>query len=305
MKRMLILGSTGFLGTNAINYFENKGYDLFYPDRSHTDLTNKEQVEALFRDNGKFDVVLQLAASTTNSKDVVERPWIHVTDNAVMNSHIFKCAHEAGVKHVIFTSCTTMYPGDLHRPVDELDFVRERIFPKYFGVASTKVYIEDMCKFWASLGKTKFTAIRHSNIYGPHDRFDQATAHVCGATIKKVLDSGPGNPVVVWGDGSEIRDLLYVDDLMEAFDKIIEKQTDPFDLLNVGYESGISVLQLTELLIMKTQKITEIVFNGKAPTLKFNLVLDCRRMHEKYDWYAETDIHIGLNKTIEWYKANK
>jgi nucleoside-diphosphate-sugar epimerase len=301
--KILVLGTSGFIGYNTYEYFHNKGHDILCPDRTDVDLLNEKEVNYLFSSNPEIDVVFQLAASTTNSKDVVERPWIHVTNNAVMNSYIFKAAHEAGVKHVIFPSCTTMYPGALGRRVKEEDFDRDSIFPKYFGVASTKVYIEDMCKFWASLGKTKFTAIRHSNIYGPYDRFDQATAHVCGATIKKVLDSSPDKPIEIWGDGSEVRDLLYVDDLMDAFDKIIEKQTDKYDLLNVGYGEGTSVLELTSAIrILANKNDSPITFNGKAPTLKFDLVLDYQKILKKYGWKPTTDIYIGLNKAINWYK---
>jgi nucleoside-diphosphate-sugar epimerase len=304
--KILILGGTGFLGQNAINYFTAKGHDVWAPRHEVLDLTNREHVEMLFTKYAKdSDIVLQLAASTTNSKDVVERPWIHVTDNAIMNSLIFKAAHEAGIKHVIFPSCTTMYPGNTNFPVMEDQFNREKIFPKYFGVASTKVYIEDMCKFWAGLGKTKFTAIRHSNIYGQYDRSDAATAHVCGATIRKVVESSPTNPIVVWGEGSEIRDLLHVDDLMAAFDAIIQKQTTPYELVNIGYGKGISVFELTKLIQKLAGKETStILFKTSAPTLEFDLVLDSGKARRLFGWKPTIKLNDGLKQAIQWYKDN-
>lgn len=301
----LILGAGGFLGKQSCRYFHDKLHTVtgISRNRNLVDLTNQSDCEQLFK-NRKVDVLLQFAASTTNSKDVVEKPWVHVTDNAVMNSYIFKYAVEHKVKHVIFPSCTTMYPGDLGRPVKEEDFDRDRIYSKYFGVASTKVYIEDMCKFWSQQGDTKFTVIRHSNIYGPGDRFDQATAHVCGATIKKVLDSGPNRDIAVWGDGTEVRDLLYIDDLMDAISVITEKQTDKYALFNVGSGVPITVTNLTkEVMKVAKKETSKVVFNGTAPTLKFSLVLDSSKLNT-LGWKPKTSLSVGLGRTIDWYKKN-
>ena len=63
-----------------------------------------------------------------------------------------------------------------------------------------------MCKFYSDLGKTKFTVIRQSNIYGPYDDFDEENGHFFAATIDKVINYD--NEIVVWGDGSEKKDLL-------------------------------------------------------------------------------------------------
>jgi nucleoside-diphosphate-sugar epimerase len=117
----------------------------------------------------KPDVVIQAAATTSGSKDIVNNPSLHVTDNAVMNSYIFREAVSAKVKHVVFFSCTVMYPSsDVAIPEDTAPDPH----PRYFGVAHTKMYIEKMAEFYSRIGETKFTVIRHSNIYGPHDKFD-------------------------------------------------------------------------------------------------------------------------------------
>ena len=150
MKTVLVLGDRGFLGNAAASYFSNIGYNIKRGSEEilNLDLTLEEQCKSII-EKTKPHILLQFAASTTNSADVINAPWVHVTDNAVMNSYIFKHAVENNVEHVLFPSCTTMYPGDLGRPVVESDFDRNKIYGKYFGVASTKVYIEDMCKFWS------------------------------------------------------------------------------------------------------------------------------------------------------------
>lgn len=322
-KKLLICGATGFLGYNSILYFNSLNkYDITavlnidtygnahgckLPQNVNVvlaDLTNKRDVKQLFSKH--YDIVLQFAASTTNSKDVIEQPWLHVTDNAVMNSLIFKEAYESGVEKVIFPSCTTMYPGQ-HKgdPFIEDDFIRSEIYPKYFGVASTKVYIEDMCKFWNNLNKTKYVAIRHSNIYGPYDRFDLATAHVCGAAISKVMKANPGSKIEIWGNGEEKRDLLYIDDFLYALYKLVLADKYEHIIYNIGYGDSISVKDLYEKIKTISKKDVDFYLNNKAPTIgNFSLSLDCSRILKEFGWKSTITLDKGLAKTIHWYKLN-
>ena len=121
-QKLLILGASGFIGTNLLKHFTyNDNYEVFGHEHSNLlrlpllesaitkvygDLTNKSDVRRLLR--GK-DIVIQAAATTSGANDIVNNPQIHVTDNAVMNSYVFRYAHELGVKHVIFLSCSVMY----------------------------------------------------------------------------------------------------------------------------------------------------------------------------------------------------
>ena len=180
---VLILGVTGFIGRNTFEVFiKNKNYNVYgvyhktkLPKKLikykknliKIDLTNKNQVNKILKNK---DIVIQAAAVTTGISDVVNKPYIHVTDNAVMNSILLRSSFENNIKHFIFFSCTTMY-HNVDYPVKENDF-RHKIVDKYFGVGWTKVYIEKMCNFYSQISNTKFTVIRHSTIYGPYDKYD-------------------------------------------------------------------------------------------------------------------------------------
>ena len=231
--KILVTGITGFIGRNIAErliqrddvelygtYFRSKPHKSFIKNKkitlSKVNLTKKDHVDKIIA--GK-DIIIQAAAVTTGSKDVVTRPYVHVTDNAVMNSLIFRACFENKVQHLIFFSCTTMYPNQ-QKPVKEEDF-NHKIIDKYFGVGWTKVYIEKMCEFYSRISKTKYTAIRHSNIYGPYDKYDLERSHFFGATITKVLTE-KGDKISVWGDGSEERDLLYVSDLVDFVETVIK-----------------------------------------------------------------------------------
>lgn len=311
---ILILGGTGFIGRNLIEKFEkNKNYNVFSTyfksklskklkslnvNFIKTDLTNKIQVNKILKNK---DIVIQAAAVTTGINDVVNKPYIHVTDNAVMNSIILRSAFENNIKHLIFFSCTTMYPN-VKFPVKEKDF-KYNITEKYFGVGWTKVYIEKMCEFYSKISNTKFTVIRHSNIYGPHDKYDLIRSHVFGATISKVMFSEK-NFFEVWGDGQERRDLLHVSDLVNFVEIMIKKQTEKFELINVGLGKTISVRDLVKKIVKLSNKNLKILYNKNKPTIKFNLALNINYAKEKYKWKPKIKLDEGILNTIKWYKKN-
>ncbi len=310
-KKLLVCGATGFIGRNIAEHFANKGeyevygtyfnsepYDNPKIEMIQADLTDKKDVEKVVK--GK-DIIVQAAAVTSGSKDIVTKPYIHVTDNAVMNSLILRAAFEHNVGHVIFPSSTVVYaPSDV--PVKETDACGD-ILPKYFGVGWTKYYLEKMCEFYAGLGRTKHTVIRHANMYGPHDKFDLEKSHVFGATITKVMTNKEGK-MVVWGTGEEKRDLLYISDLVDFIEMAIERQEPMFGLYNVGLSKDISVADLVKKIIEISGKQIQIEYDTSKPSIKTKLPLDITKVKSEFGWQPKISLEEGIKKTMDWWKAN-
>ncbi|MBM3573224.1 MAG: NAD-dependent epimerase/dehydratase family protein, partial [Alphaproteobacteria bacterium] len=250
MARILVCGANGFIGRNVAAAFAHGGeHDVHAvwhqrPPFDHpglvwhqADLTRRDDVA---RVTAGMDVMIQAAAVTSGIRTTLTTPTEQITDNAVMNSLLFAAAHAHGLRHVVFFSCTVMLQSS-DRPQGEDEFdPRAPMHPAYRGAGWTKLYFENMCAYYAGLGKTRFTALRHSNIYGPHDKFDLLRSHVFGATITKVLTARDGK-VVVWGSGEEKRDLLHADDLAQAVLSCVSRQGTPFGLYNIGLGQAVSV----------------------------------------------------------------
>ncbi len=315
-KKILICGATGFMGKNITNFFSSlENYDVFAvgdkralegwsEDKFYkVDLTNKKEVDILFSKH-KFDVVVQAAANTSGSKDIVERPYIHVTDNAVMNALILQACYDYNVGHFLFLSCGVMYNPD-RSPVteDNLD-LNEPLFKNYFGVGWTKIYIEKLCEFYSGLGRTKHTVIRHSNTYGPHDKYDLEKSHMFGATITKVMTAEDGDDIVVWGDGSTERDLLYVDDVVDFIYKAIEKQKNNYELYNVGYGRSFSVKEIVKKIVQISEKNVTISHDLTKPSINTKLALLSGKAKKELGWQPKHTLEDGIRKTIQWYRDN-
>jgi len=317
VKKILICGATGFIGRNIAERFSKKNdfevYGTYFNSEPlsdpkiqmiRADLTNKKDVDELLERG--FDILIQAAATTSGAKDIVTKPYYHVTDNAIMNSLIFRSAFEYDISHVVFFSCTVMYQSS-NIPLKETDFdANKEIYPKYFGVGWTKVYTEKMCEFYSRIGNTKYTAIRHSNIYGPHDKFDLERSHVFGATMTKVMTAKDkdGGEIVVWGTGEEERDLLYVSDLVDFVDLAIKKQKNKFELYNVGCGYSTSINDLVKKIIKLSGRNLKIEYDLSKPTIKTKLCLDKTKAKNLLGWEPKVTLDQGIQKTMEWYKSN-
>jgi nucleoside-diphosphate-sugar epimerase len=311
-KRILVCGATGFIGRNIAEAFARRDdfevvavhhrrppYDCPGLRWVQADLTQPADVNRVV---AGADVIVQAAAATSGSKDIVTRPYIHVTDNAVMNSLLQRAAFEHKVGHFAFFSCTVMLQSS-ERPQTEDAFDANReLHPRYFGVGWTKVYIEKMCEFYARLGGTRYTVIRHSNIYGPHDKFDLERSHVFGATVTKVMTAK--DKITVWGTGEEARDLLYVDDLVDFVERAIRRQSAPFALYNCGYGQAIAIKELVAKIVEKSGRQLHIEHDLSQPTIKTSLSLDCSKAERELGWRPRTMLDEGIEKTIGWWRQH-
>jgi nucleoside-diphosphate-sugar epimerase len=218
-----------------------------------------------------------------------------------MNSVLLRAAYEQGIRHFVFFSCSIMYAPS-PRPVRESDFQPGGpLLSAYFGAAWTKVYVEQMCEFYSQLGRSKFTVIRHSNIFGPHDKYDLERSHVFAATVTKVLE-GEG-PIVVWGDGREARDFLYVDDLVACVDRALERQQTPYELVNAGSGSMVTVAELVRKVQTAAGVSREVRYQESAPTLKTSLCLDATKAGTLFAWEPRTSLDEGIRRTLAWRRA--
>ena len=309
-SKILILGATGFVGRNLAEKLYKEGYTNL---RNHG-FTRKlegfgESVQGDLRDD-KFveeimkgvDVVYHCAASTSNAVDTIYAPLLHVTPNVIINALTMEKAYKEGVKKFIFLSSSTIYPESGERAVRETDNIYESIYKTYYPVGWMKRYAEVLCKMYSEIliNPMQTVIVRPANLYGPHDKYDLDKCHVTPASIIKVATRL--DPIPVWGDGTEIRDLLYVEDFCEALQLIMEKE-EAHEIYNVGSNKGYSVNEVIRYLkeIEGLESPIDYV-NNKAPMIAKRLIASYKIFYT-LGWEAKTSIKEGLEKTLNWYKS--
>lgn len=308
-----VCGATGFIGRNCVERFADlPGYSVrgVYNHRPPFDYpgvtwvqANLTRAEDAARAVAGADIVIQAAATTSGAGDIVARPHIHITDTAIIHSQVLRAAHDQGVRQLATFSCSIMYESR-EEPHDEESFdANAPILAHYFGGAWNKIYFEKMGEFFASLGRTRVSVIRHTNVYGPHDKFDLERSHVFGATITKVLTAD--DRVTVWGDGSEARDLIYVDDLVDLVQAMIERQNTAFDLVCAGSGEAVRICDLVRRIIDAAERPLAIEFDTTKPTIPTSIVLGYEKAAAIYGWSPRTELDEGIRRTIKWWRENR
>jgi GDP-L-fucose synthase len=249
-----------------------------------------------------MDYVFLCAANTSGAAVMEKTPLVHLTPNLIMNALMLETAYAAGVKKVLFISTNTVYPVTDY-PVREDDVTNE-FFEKYFIVAWMKRFSEIMCEMYATKIKNPMTTIvvRPANIYGPYDDFEWETSHVLPALIRRVVERH--DPIVVWGDGSDIKDFIYIDDMIAGLLLAMER-IDGYDVLNIASGKQYVLRDLLNLMISIDGYDGAIInFDTSKPTMIPKRLIDKQKAKEILGFEAKTPIEEGLKNTITWFRSS-
>ena len=229
---------------------------------------------------------------------------IHVTPNILINSQMLEAAYEAEVSKFLWLGSTVAYPVADHA-VTESEMFSGEPFDKYYFAGWTKRFTEILCRMYGEKLVRRMTTIvlRPTNVYGPNDDFEFATSHVLPALIRKSVERW--DPIEVWGDGSEVRDAIYVDDMVDAMVMAAEK-LDSYSTINIGLGKGHTVNQMLEM-ILKLDGYTNarIVYNRTKPTMIPLRLIDTSKAEKELGFKARVSIEEGIRRTIDWYRATR
>lgn len=313
--KVLICGATGFIGRNLTEQLSKRPnlevHAVRYQHAAYDCGSNVIWHQADFRKQDDVDrvikgmhVVIQAAATIHSAKELVAKPYLHVTDNTIMNSYLFKSAFEHKIKHLIYLSSgdvtsaqTSRSTTDAH-PVDVDGAIST---PQNNGYTETKSHIENLCEFYATHSETKYTCIRSSNVYGPHDKFDLDRSHFLGSMITKAMLA---NGALTIKSPVSKQEYLFVDDLVNMIEAAIEKQTAQFRIYSCASGTPILTADLVKIIAEQTNKEITVENEISDSLTKTNANLNCTLAQSELGWQSKTDISTGIRKTVTWWKEN-
>jgi GDP-L-fucose synthase len=305
-RHVLVTGGSGFLGSAVLAALATRDVArVSAPTSSDYDLRDVAAVDAMFRELAP-DVVIHLAARVGGIGANMARPGELYLDNLLMGTFVLDSArrHETPKTVMIGTICS--YPK--HTPVP---FSEDSLWHGYpeetnapYGVAK----LAQLTQLQANRDEYGQSAIYllPTNLYGPGDKFHPAVSHVIPALIKKCVDaveSGAAH-IDVWGTGSASREFLYVEDAAEGIVLAAERY-DGSDPVNLGTDEEMPIKDLVSIICELVGFDGEIRWDTTKPDGQPRRRVDPGRAREQFGFRAEVSFRDGLQRTIEWYRANR
>lgn len=314
-KRVFVTGGAGFIGSHAVEMLVEVGAEVTVPVRKTTDLEFLEAVkdrisvvEADLFDRREVDavigghpVVLHLAAAKGGGiAHSMQHHGSLFRDNVLGFINVIDAARDAGVQRFLTVSSACVYPRDAAVPTPEEDGVRDAPEPTNAGYGWSKRMEEYMSLAYADEYGMNIGIARPYNAYGPRDDFFREYSHVIPGLVRRFLDGD----LTVWGTGQQTRSFLYVTDFarglleMAAYDGVRGP-------LNIGTDEETSIGDLARLIVEIAGLEGEVEFDTSKPDGQPRRTCDTRRARETIGYEARVPLREGLDKSIEWYRAEK
>lgn len=304
---ILVTGGCGFIGSHTVEKFVNEGHKVVIIDnlskgkREHITVEHKfynldiadKRCEEIFRLHN-FDIVIHLAAQIdVNSSN--EKSYDDTRTNILGLINMLELSAKYKIKRFIFASSAAVYGNTKLTPITE-NF-SSRPFSVY-GI--NKLNGEFYCRKWKQIYGLDTRIFRLSNVYGPRQSND-SEAGVVSIFINNVLD---GKDILVFGDGSQTRDFIYVTDVANAFYLSAMAENNSKNVLNLSICKETSINDLIGL-VSEIKKISNVIYTDSRDSDIYKSSLDNSSIKKELGWNEEYSIKEGIQKTFKWFEQEK
>ncbi len=303
--KVIVFGSNGLVGSSISRILENsaKVDQIIKSNRSELDLFKKDDVEEFVKDH-QPDVIINAAAKVGGIHANNTKRTEFILENLKINMNVLESCLEMPEIKIINLGSSCIYPLNAKNPISESEFMNGKLEPTNSPYAMAKLSAIEIGRSMSKQYGHKVLNLMPTNLYGPNDYFSDLDSHVIPALIHrmyKTIMSGE-DKFTVWGSGAPLREFLYVDDLSNFINFIIDKDIEK-DLINVGSGQEISIKNLALLIQELMDYQGDVIFDSSKPDGNPRKLLDSRLMNE-LGWKDFTDLRNGLKNTINWYKSN-
>jgi len=310
MKKALVCGAGGFIGSHLVKRLKKEGYfvrgvDLKYPEFSKTeadefikgDLRNLSIVDVCV---SGVDEVYQLAADMGGADYIFtgENDSDVMHNSAMINLNIVDSMKRHGVKKVFYSSSACMYPEDVQMEIDVPALKEDMAYPgnpdSEYGWE--KLFSERLFLAYARNEGFDVKIGRFHNVFGPEGTYEGGREKAPAALCRKIVKSN--GEIEVYGDGKQTRSFLYIDECLEGIRRLMESDcTEP---LNIGSDEVISINDFAHMIInisgkqvnIKNVDVQQVGVRGRNS--------DNTMIKEELGWCPTQPLRDGIEKTYKW-----
>lgn len=293
--KIILIGGNGFIGKNLYRYLNSKNYNVIIYDKfieeEHAqyikgEINNKEILSKIIN---RDDIVIHLAGNIVPASSG-KNLKIEVEENIIASIILFEICAEKKVKKIIYASSGGAVYGISKSLLIDENSVANPI--SSYGIS--KLAVEHYLNYIGRSNDISIINLRIGNPYG----YAQKPFTGQGIIATYIASVMTEKEIEIWGDGSSIRDYIYIDDVVEAFEKAILYKGKN-SVFNIGTGRGISVNDILSIIRKKLPKycLKTKYLNELKVEVKRN-VLNCQKAYLELDWEARTDMESGIEKMI-------
>ena len=309
-KNVLVAGGTGMIGRSLVNLLSQLKCNITVVsiDKINSNNDNIKYINADLRHLSECldicknqNIVFNLAGIKGSPDMTLKKPASFFVPTLMFSINLMEASRKQKVENFLYTSSIGVYSPSKEFVEDDVwktfpsDKDRFAGWAKRMGELQAEAY--EIENSW-----DKISIVRPANVYGPYDNFDPKNAMVIPSLIYKAINS-KNNQLSVWGDGSQIRDFIYTDDVARGMIMCVEKNiTEP---VNLGSGNGVTIKDIVKSILSNLNEFDiSVKWDNSMPSGDKVRLMNIEKA-KQYGFKPKINIQEGIKKTINWYLNNK
>ena len=298
-SKIYVAGHRGMVGSAIVRELQKLGYNnLVLRTHKELDLTRQQEVEAFFEAE-KPEYVFLAAAKVGGIGANSAEPADFMYQNMMLEMNVIHAAWQQGCRRLLFLGSSCIYPRLAPQPMPESCLLTSSLEPTNEAYALAKISGLRYCEYLNRQYGTDYLSVMPTNLYGPGDNYEPVRSHVLPALIRRFHEAKLQglSEVTCWGDGSPLREFLYVDDLAELCVFLMQNYHGN-ETVNAGTGKEITIKALAELVASVVGYTGTIRWDASRPNGTPRKLLDVGKA-TKLGWTYKTELEEGIRLAYE------
>ena len=302
--KIYVAGHRGMVGSAIVRQLEAQGYtNIIVRSHKELDLTRQDQVEKFFEEE-KPEYVFLAAAKVGGIMGNATAKADFMYDNMILEMNVINAAWKNGCKKLEFLGSSCIYPKFAPQPMKEDCLLTSSLEETNEAYALAKISGLKYCEYLNTQYGTDYISVMPTNLYGPNDNYHPEHSHVLPALIRRFHEAKEAGvkSVTCWGDGSPLREFMYVDDLADLCVFLMNNYSGN-ETVNAGTGKELTIKELTELVAKVVGYEGEILWDPSKPNGTPRKLLDVSKA-AALGWTYKTELEDGIRLTYKDFLEN-